>query len=397
MCADTTVQEEEEEDPSDGKSDYASDEDAILSDLSFGNSFTSSFSPITNTNGGAYNQVNQEELQSDFNIPYNKGDSPTSLSPINTNTDSFTPSNQFKLITPMQKHTRSKSAAGNSSPLLSFDNTRIDRSKSAAGGAFNQFNSITPVQQDCRASSTIQSQSSGNQASTQTHSSISIESSGALSEFAAMVQSEEGNSTVDLDCPEESHENAGGAKPDEDDQDGQDKKQRSAKPYSMSRGEKRKSREVKNQQKSRLFLSERSKLYEFSQSNRILLVIPSSQSVNEESSTVHTLNPSIEAVVDAEILRVYEDIVKDYPDLIIETGRTETTISYKLHELVPFSIGLCREMVVRDHSNKETLGVRSAVLRDGSLDKVFANCIRIVTNEYVSNIAQFIIVQSFLF
>ena len=398
MCADTTVQEEEEEeDPSDGKLDYALDEDAILSDLSSGNSFTSSFSPITNTAGGAYNQVNQEELQSDFNIPYNKGDSPTSLSPINTNTDSFTPSNQFKLITPMQKHTRSKSAAGNSSPLLSFDNTIIDRSKSAAGGAYNQFNSITPVQQDCRASSTIQSQSSGNQASTQTHSLISIESSGALSEFAAMVQSEEGNSTVDLYCPEESHENAGGAKPDEDDQDGQDKKQRSAKPYSMSRGEKRKSREVKNQQKSRLFLSERSKLYEFSQSNRILLVIPSSQSVNEESSTVHTLNPSIEAVVDAEILRVYEDIVKDYPDLIIETGRTETTISYKLHELVPFSIGLCREMVVRDNSNKETLGVRSAVLRDGSLKILFANCIRIVTKEYVNNIAKFIIVRSFLF
>ena len=196
---------------------------------------------------------------------------------------------------------------------------------------------------------------------------------------------------------EESHENAGGAKPDEDDQDGQDKKQRSAKPYSMSRGEKRKSREVKNQQKSRLFLSERSKLYEFSQSNRILLVIPSSQSVNEESSTVHTLNPSIEAVVDAEILRVYEDIVKDYPDLIIETGRTETTISYKLHELVPFSIGLCREMVVRDNSNKETLGVRSAVLRDGSLKILFANCIRIVTKEYVNNIAKFIIVRSFLF
>ena len=159
---------------------------------------------------------------------------------------------------------------------------------------------------------------------------------------------------------------------------------------------KRKSRAVKNQQKSRLFLSERSRLYEFSQSNRILLVIPSSQSVNEESSTVHTLNPSIEAA-DAEILRVYDDIVKDYPDLIIETGRTENTISYKLHELVPFSIGLCREMVVRDNSNKETLGVRSAVLRDGSLDKVFANCIRIVTNEYVSNIAQLIIVQSFLF
>ena len=69
---------------------------------------------------------------------------------------------------------------------------------------------------------------------------------------------------------------------------------------------------------------------DFSQSNRILLVIPSSQSVNEESSTVHTssqsvneesstvhtLNPSIEAT-DAELLRVYDDIVKDYPDLII--------------------------------------------------------------------------------
>ncbi len=38
------------------------------------------------------------------------------------------------------------------------------------------------------------------------------------------------------------------------------------------------------------------------------------------------------------------------------------------------------------NSNKETLGVRSAVLRDGSLDNVFANCIRIVTKEYVNNI-----------
>jgi hypothetical protein len=105
-----------------------------------------------------------------------------------------------------------------------------------------------------------------------------------------MVQSEGENNemaeTVDLDCPEESHENAGGAKPDEDDQDGQDyKKQRSAEPYSMSRtGEKRKSKAVKNQQNSRLFLSERSRLYEFSQSNRILLVIPSSQSVNRNTT-----------------------------------------------------------------------------------------------------------------
>jgi len=41
---------------------------------------------------------------------------------------------------------------------------------------------------------------------------------------------------------EESHENAGGTKPDEDDQGGQDyKKQRSAEPYSILRtGEKRK-------------------------------------------------------------------------------------------------------------------------------------------------------------
>jgi hypothetical protein len=53
MCADTTVQEEEEEDTSDGKSDYASDEYALLSDLSSGNSYTSSVSPTTNTTGGA--------------------------------------------------------------------------------------------------------------------------------------------------------------------------------------------------------------------------------------------------------------------------------------------------------------------------------------------------------
>jgi len=53
--------------------------------------------------------------------------------------------------------------------------------------------------------------------------------------------------------------------------------------------------------------------------------------------------------------------------------------------------------VVRDNSNKESLGVRSAVLRDGSLHKVFANCIRIIKKEYVNNIAQFIIVRSFLF
>jgi hypothetical protein len=188
------------------------------------------------------------------------------------------------------------------------------------------------------------------------------------------------------------------AKPDKDDLDGQYyKKQYLAEPYNISRaGEKRKIRSVKNQRKSRLFLSERSKLYEFSQSNRILLVIPSSQSAEEESIIVHKLHPTIEAA-DAEILRVYDHIVKDYPNLIIETEKTETTISYKLHELVPFSVELCREMVVKDGNNQDKLGVRSAVLRDGSLDKVFANCIRIITNEYVNNITQFIIVESFLF
>ena len=304
MCADTgVVQEEEEEDPSDGK--LALDECALLSS-DLGKSYTSSFSPPTDTIGGAYNQ---------FNITYikGKGDSPPSISSLNTNTDSVTPSNQYKLITPMQKHTRSKSAAGNSSPLLFLTN-----SNSAYTSAAGNSSSLLSL------------------ASSAFHTIIDTMEREGEEKDKKMAETKKSEQW------EESHENAGGAKPDEDDQNGQDyKKQRSAE---LSRtGEKRKSRAAKNQQKSRLFLSERRRLYEFSQSNRILLVIPSSQSVNEESSTVHTLNPSIEAV-DAEILRVYDDIVKDYPDLIIETGRTETTISYKLHELVPFSIGLCREM-----------------------------------------------------
>jgi hypothetical protein len=53
-------------------------------------------------------------------------------------------------------------------------------------------------------------------------------------------------------------------------------------------------------------------------------------------------------------------------------------------------------MLVRDNSSKEKLEVRSPVLRDGSLDKVFVNCTCIVTNKYIINIAQFIIVESFL-
>ena len=36
------------------------------------------------------------------------------------------------------------------------------------------------------------------------------------------------------------------------------------------------------------------------------------------------------------------------------------------------------------------------MLIDGSLDKVFADCIRIVTNEYVNNIAPLNTVESFL-
>ena len=226
MCADTVVH--QEEDLSDGKSDYAFDQNALPSDLSTGINTT-----------GAYNQYYQEELAllSGFNITYNKGDSPHSSSSI---TDSE-PSNQYKLITPMQKHTRSKSAAGNSSPLLFlacslFNHTIIDRSKLAAGDSTSQL-SLT--------------------SSAFIHSIIDTK-------MAETKKSEQWT---------ESHENAGGSKPDEDDQYGQDsKKQRSDEPYSMLRtGEKRKSRAVKNQQKSRLFLSERSKLYEFSQSNRIYL------------------------------------------------------------------------------------------------------------------------------
>ncbi len=95
-------------------------------------------------------------------------------------------------------------------------------------------------------------------------------------------------------------------------------------------------------------------------------MISSVQSDNKESGIVHILNPSTEAA-DRESLRVYDHIVKDYPCLIIETGRTEITVSYLLHKLVPFTIGLCREMLVTDNSSKEKKGVRSAMLRDRSL------------------------------
>jgi hypothetical protein len=105
-------------------------------------------------------------------------------------------------------------AAGNSSPLLSFNDTIIDRSKSATG------NSPTLLSLTSAFNHTI---------------------------IDMMERKGEGNDTKmaetkNLEQWEESHENAGGAKPDEDDQDGQDsKKQRSAEPYSMLRtGEKKK-------------------------------------------------------------------------------------------------------------------------------------------------------------
>ncbi len=66
-------------------------------------------------------------------------------------------------------------------------------------------------------------------------------------------------------------------------------------------------------------------------------MILSVQSDIKESGIVHILIPAIEAA-DRESLRVYDHIVKDYPGLIIETGRTQTSVSYQLHELVPFAI-----------------------------------------------------------
>ncbi len=88
-------------------------------------------------------------------------------------------------------------------------------------------------------------------------------------------------------------------------------------------------------------------------------MILSVQSDNKEFGIVHILNPSIEAA-DRESLKVYDHIVKDYPGLIFERGRTETSVSYQLHELVPFAVGYVRRcwsqiIVVR---KKRELGVQ---------------------------------------
>jgi hypothetical protein len=173
MCADTAVH--EEEDPSDGILDYAIDQNALPSDLSTGIDLGTG---INNT--GTYNQYYQDELAqlSGFNITHNRGDSPPS-----SITDSNKPSNQYKLITPMQKHTRSKTAAGNSSPLLSF--TIIDRSKLAAG------NSSPQLSLPSSAFDTI-------------IDSMEREGEGKDTKMAETKKSEQ--------C-EESHENAGGSKP----------------------------------------------------------------------------------------------------------------------------------------------------------------------------------------
>jgi hypothetical protein len=137
MCADTTFQEEEEKDPSDGKLGYAFDEFALLSDLSSGNSYISSFSPTTNTTGGAYNQFNQEELQSDFNITYNKEDSPPSLSPINTNTDMLSMTDLFSYLLPYPAFVlRSDSDPRLNLQCLSFVWTLIPNSTSSVCPSF---------------------------------------------------------------------------------------------------------------------------------------------------------------------------------------------------------------------------------------------------------------------
>ncbi len=82
---------------------------------------------------------------------------------------------------------------------------------------------------------------------------------------------------------EQSQEHTRGTKPDKDDKYEQDnKKQCFAESNSTLITGTRKMRALNNTQKSRLFLSERTKHYEFSQYNRILLVIPPVQRDNTE-------------------------------------------------------------------------------------------------------------------
>jgi len=319
--------------------------------------------------------------------------------PVDAKESDNTPDNKATDLAPFDTfhHTSSQSSI-NSNNLSDLSSTGVmtplqgyiysDDNKS--NSSQNEYNLITPM---INKNSSITKTGRSGDESAMTGSLFSCFKDGS----SCMMKSSEGedNKIERAFAAEQSQEHTIGTKPDEDDKYEQDnKKRRFAESNSSSITGSRQMKALSHKQKSRLFLSDRSKHYEFSQYNRILLVIPSVQSDNKEYGTVHILNPSIEAA-DRESLRVYDHIVKDYPGLIFETGRTETSVSYQLHELVPFAVELCKEMLVTDNSSKEKTGVRSAVLRDGSLDKVFANCIRIVTNEYVNNVAVLNTVESF--
>ena len=315
--------------------------------------------------------------------------------PVDANESDNTPDNKATDLAPFDTvHRTSRQSSINLSDLSSIGvmtppQGYIYSGDNNSNSLQTEYNLITPM---INKNSSITKTGRSGDKSAMTGSSISC----LIDVSSYMMKSEgEDNKIERAFAAEQSQEHTIGSKPDEDDKYEQDnKKQRFAESNSSSITGRRQMRALSNTRKSCLFLSERTKHYEFSQYNRILLVIPSVQSDNKEYGTVHILNPSIEAA-DRESLRVYDHIVKDYPGLIFETGRTETSVSYQLHELVPFAVELCKEMLVTDNSSKEKTGVRSAVLRDGSLDKVFANCIRIVTNEYVNNVAVLNTVESF--
>ena len=319
--------------------------------------------------------------------------------PVDAKESDNTPDNKATDLAPFDTfHHTSRQSSINSNNLSDLSSTGIMTPPQGyiysddnnSNSLQNEYNLITPM---INKNSSITKTGRSGDKSAMTGSSFSCFKDGS----SCMMKSSEGedNKIERAFAAEQSQEHTIGTKPDEDDKYEQDnKKQRFAESNSSSITGSRQMKALSNTQKSRLFLSDRTKHYEFSQYNRILLVIPSVQSDNKEFGTVHILNPSIEAA-DRESLRVYDHIVKDYPGLIFETGRTETSVSYQLHELVPFAVELCKEMLVTDNSSKEKTGVRSAVLRDGSLDKVFANCIRIVTNEYVNNVALLNTVESF--
>jgi hypothetical protein len=319
--------------------------------------------------------------------------------PVDAKESDNTPDNKATDLAPFDIfHRTSRQSSINSNNLSDLSSTGImtppqgyiNSDDNNSNSLQNEYNLITPM---INKNSSITKTGRSGDKSAMTGSLFSCFKDGSSCMMKSSVG--EDNKIERAFAAEQSQKHTIGTKPDEDDTYEQDnKKRRFAESNSSSITGSRQMKALSHKQKSRLFLSDRSKHYEFSQYNRILLVIPSVQSDNKEYGTVHILNPSIEAA-DRESLRVYDHIVKDYPGLIFETGRTETSVSFQLHELVPFAVELCKEMLVTDNSSKEKTGVRSAVLRDGSLDKVFANCIRIVTNEYVNNVAVLNTVESF--